>query len=99
MQAIGMLREVLAQDPKNELALFNMGMLSIQSGQYDRAVERLEELVKINPQHTQGNLLLGIAYMESKQRKKAKEQFEKVKLLDKDPSVQATVDSYLKDLK
>jgi hypothetical protein len=30
---------------------------------------------------------------------KAKAQFEKVKQMDKDPAVQATVDSYLKDLK
>jgi tetratricopeptide (TPR) repeat protein len=99
MKAIGMLREVLAQDPENELALFNMGMLSIQSGQYDRAVERLEKLVALYPKHTQGHLLLGMAYKESGERKKARDQFEKVKLLDTDPSVQATADSYLKDLK
>lgn len=99
MQTIGMLREVLATDPKNELALYNMGMLSIQSGQNDKAVERLEELIKVNPAHTQGHLLLGIAYMNTGDRAKAKAQFEKVKDLDKDPSVQATVDSYLKDLK
>src|SRR5690606_14379853 len=79
MQAIGMLREVLAQDPKNETALYNMGMLSIQSGQHDRAVERLEQLVEINPNHTQGHLLLGIAYMNTGAKGKAREQFKKVK--------------------
>jgi len=99
MQGILMLRDVLAQDPKNELALYNMGMLSIQSGQYDKAAERLEELVKINPNHTQAHLLLGIAWMNTGKKEEARAQFEKVKLLDKDPSVQATVDSYLKDLK
>jgi predicted Zn-dependent protease len=99
MQGIMLLREVIAEDPKNELALFNMGMLSIQSGQHDKAVERLEELVKVNPNHTQGQLLLGIALMNTGDKRRAKEQFEKVKQLDKDPSVQATVDSYLKDLK
>jgi outer membrane protein len=99
MKAITTLREVLEKDPKNELALYNMGMLSIQSGQYDKAVERLKLLVEINPRHTQGNLLLGIAYMNAGDRTKARGQFEKVKLLDNDPSVQATVDSYLKDLK
>jgi tetratricopeptide (TPR) repeat protein len=99
MQGITMLREVLAKDPKNELALFNMGMLSIQSGQYDRAVERLEELIKINPSHIQGQLLLGIAWMNIGNKQKAKTQFEKVKEMDKDPAVQATVNSYLKDLK
>ena len=99
MQGITMLREVLVKDPKNELALFNMGMLSIQSGQYDRAVERLEELVEINPGHIQGQLLLGLALMNSGDKERAKAQFEKVKQMDKDPAVQATVDSYLKDLK
>jgi tetratricopeptide (TPR) repeat protein len=99
MQGITMLREVLEEDPKNELALFNLGMLSIQSGQYDKAVERLEELLAINPSHTQGQLLLGIALQGKGEKVKARAQFEKVKDMDKDPSVQATVDSYLQDLK
>jgi outer membrane protein len=99
MQGIMMLREVLEQDPKNELALFNMGMLSIQSRQYDRAIERFNELIAVNPKHTQGQLLLGVAYLNKGEKEKAKAQFEKVKQMDSDPSVQATVDSYLKDLK
>ena len=99
MQGIMMLREILAEDPKNETALFNMGMLSVQSGQYDKAVERLEELVAVNPNHVQGQLLLGVSYMNTGDKAKAKAQFEKVKKLDNDPSVQATADSYLKDLK
>jgi len=99
MQGILMLREILAEDPKNETALFNMGMLSVQSGQYDKAVERLEELVAVNPNHVQGQLLLGVSYMNTGDKAKAKAQFEKVKKLDNDPSVQATADSYLKDLK
>lgn len=98
MQGVMMLREVLAEDPKNELALLNMGMLSIQSGQHERAIERLEELVNVNPNHTQGHLLLGIALMNTGQRARAKQQFEKVKQMESDPAAQATADSYLKDL-
>jgi outer membrane protein len=98
-QGVALLREVLAEDPKNELVLYNMGMLAIQSGQYDRAVERLNQLIAVNPKHVQGQLLLGVAFMNKGDKAKAKEQFEKVKQLDNDPSVQATVDSYLKDLK
>jgi tetratricopeptide (TPR) repeat protein len=99
MQGIKMLMEVLKEDPQNESALFNLGMLSIQSGQNDKAVERLDTLVKINPNHTQAQLLLGIAWMNLGDELKARVQFEKVKQMDKDPAVQATVDSYLKDLK
>jgi tetratricopeptide (TPR) repeat protein len=98
MQGITLLREVLAEDPNNETALFNLGMLSIQSGQYDKAVDRLKELVSINPAHVQGQLLLGVAYMNTGNKKQAKEQFEKVKKMESDPAVQATVDSYLNDL-
>ncbi len=94
-----MLMEVLKSDPQNELALFNLGMLSIQSGQNEKAVERLETLVKINPNNTQAQLLLGIAWMNLGEMMKARGQFEKVKQMDKDPAVQATADSYLKDLK
>ena len=99
MQGIMMLREVLRDDPKNESAMFNLGMLSIQSGQYDKAVERLKELMDINPSHIKGLLLLGVAYMNSGDKKSAKEEFETVKKMNSDPAVQATVDSYLKDLK
>jgi tetratricopeptide (TPR) repeat protein len=99
MQAVGLLREVLAVDPKNEQALFNLGMLSYQSTQYKKAVGHLEKLVAINPNHTQGRLLLGISLMNTGDEKGAREQLEKVKQLDNDPAVQATVDSYLKDLK
>ncbi len=99
MKGVGMLREVLAKDPKNELALFNMGMLSIQSTQYPKAVEWLEKLISVNDNHLQGNLLLGVAYLNTGDKAKARQQFEKVKKMDKDPSVQATVDSYLEELK
>jgi len=99
MKGVAMLREVLATDPKNELALFNMGMLSIQSTQYAKAVEWLEKLLNVNDKHVQGNLLLGVAYLNTGDKAKARQQFEKVKKMDKDPSVQATVDSYLEELK
>lgn len=98
MQGISMLQEVLKRNPEHEGALFSMGMLSIQSRQFSRAVERLTHLVEINPNHVQGQLLLGIAWMESGEKEKARAQFEKVKQMDNDPAVHATVDSYLDDL-
>lgn len=99
MKGVQMLREVIEQDPSNELALFNMGMLSIQSGQYGRAIDWFEKLLAVNPDHLQGNLLLGVAYLNQGEKEKARKQFEKVKKLDSDPAVQATVDSYLQELK
>ncbi len=99
MQGIRMLREVATDDPTNEFALFSLGMLSIQSQQYDRAIEWLSKLVEVNPQHLQGQVFLGLALANSGEKDKAREQFEKAKKMTTDPAVIATVDSYLKDLK
>ncbi|MBS1682407.1 MAG: peptidase [Bacteroidetes bacterium] len=99
MQGIGQLRGVLAEDPKNELALFNMGMLSVQSGQNSKAIDWLKQLEEVNPNHIQGELLLGVAYANENRKNEAKAQFEKVKKMSSDPAVQSTVESYLNDLK
>lgn len=98
MKGIQMLREVVEADPRNELALFNLGMLAIQSGQYGRAVDWFSRLLAVNADHLQGNLLLGVAYMNQGEKEKARQQFEHVKKLDSDPAVHATVDSYLQEL-
>jgi tetratricopeptide (TPR) repeat protein len=99
MQGIRMLREVAEEDPKNEFALFSLGMLSIQSQQYDRAIEWLNKLVTVNPQHLQGQVFLGMALANAGEKEKAREQFEKAKKMTTDQSVIATIDSYLNDLK
>ena len=98
MQGVNMLREVLDEDPKFKPALYNMGMLSVQSGQYPRAIDWLNQLLEIDAEDVQGMLLLGVAYAGNGEKEKAREQFEKVKQLDPDPAVQQQADAYLKDL-
>lgn len=98
MQGILMLREILQKDPDNEQATFNLGVLSMQSGQYEKAVERFENLIVRHPENTQAHFFLGISYLEIGNKEKAKEQLLLVKSMDDDPSVQATVDSYLEDM-
>lgn len=99
MQGIRQLREILKEDPKNELALYNMGMLSIQSGQNAKAIDWLNQLIEVNPRHVQGQLLLGVAYLNGGHKNEARAQFEKVKKMYNDPAVQSAADSYLKELK
>lgn len=98
MQGVNMLREVLAEDPKFKPALFNMGMLSVQSQQFGKAIDWLNQLLAINPDDVQAVLLLGVAYAGNKEKDKAREQFEKAKKLDADPAVQQQANAYLKDL-
>lgn len=98
MQGITMLREVIAKDPKNELALFNLGILSMQSGQYDRAIERFTQIMKLNPTNAEARLYLAISYVETGRKKEAKELFTSLKSEEKDPAIQATVTEYLQKL-
>jgi len=98
MQGIAILREVLAEDPRNETALYSLGILSIQSGQNEKAVERFKELIAINPAHANGRFYLGLAYMNLGKKKSAKDEFEKARQLDNDPGFQSVVDSYLKEI-
>jgi tetratricopeptide (TPR) repeat protein len=99
MRGIGMLREILESDPNNEDAIFNMGLLSLQSGQYDKARERFEQLTKINAGNIQGQFYLALCYYESGDKGKARTQFEYVKTIGTDPTILVTVDDYLNELK
>lgn len=98
MQGITMLREVLEKDPQNEDGLFNMGVLSMQSGQYKKAAERFEELIKYHPQNVQGQFYLAVSYFESNEKNKAKAQFEAVKKITQDPMILSSIQSYLDKL-
>lgn len=98
MQGIMMLREIIDADPENEEALYNLGLLSRQSGQMDKAVERFEKILLINPNNVQARFLLGVTFMDMGKNKEAKKQFEIVKRTDNDSAVIATVNSYLEEI-
>lgn len=102
MQGIKMIREVLDKEPDNQLALFNLGLLSMQSGQYDKAVERFEKLIAINPRDVNACLLLGQSLVNLNKTKEAIEKMEKFKanLTDSpiDTEIKQKIDMFLKDI-
>jgi tetratricopeptide (TPR) repeat protein len=59
MQGITLLREVVEKNPRHEMAQFNLGILSVRSGQYDKAVERFQKVLEINPSNKEARFLLG----------------------------------------
>ena len=95
MRGIMMLREILAEDPENEKALYNMGVMSIWSQQFEKALERFEKLVSVYPDHLEGNFYLGMSYFETGDLDKAKVQIEKVKQMDSNEVVLQAVDEFL----
>lgn len=99
MQGILMLREVVEVDPENIGAIFNLGLLSRQSGQYDKAVERFEKLVAIDEVNIQARFLLGLSYLDLGDETEAKKHFEIIINTANDPAVLSTVEGYLKGIK
>jgi tetratricopeptide (TPR) repeat protein len=48
MKGVGLLKEVEQAQPDNRKALYNLGMLSLQSGQFDKAITRFEKLTSLD---------------------------------------------------
>lgn len=98
MEGITMLREILEDDPENQDALLNLGILAFQTRQFNTAIGRFENLVSIDDNHTSGHFYLAMSYFEVGEMEKAKQQFLIVKDQDQSEEVQATVDSYLEEI-
>jgi tetratricopeptide (TPR) repeat protein len=91
MQGIMLLREVLEQDPTNELALFNLGMLSMRSGQYSKAVGRFRQILTNDPANRKAKFYLAVCLVETNQKAEASKLLADVKATENDPQIQAAI--------
>lgn len=99
MKGIMLLREVLKQEPTNELALFNLGLLSMRSNQYERAIERFRQILVNNPTSRKAQFYLGVSLAEAGQKAEARQVLAQVKKQEKDPQILAAVREYEERLK
>ena len=99
VKGITLLREVLEQDPRNQKVLYNLGILAIQSNQYDRAAERLGQLVQINPNSVEGQFYLGVSLARLRRAAPAEAAFNKAKSLSNDPALAASIDEEMAKLR
>ncbi|WP_461090815.1 tetratricopeptide repeat protein [Spirosoma gilvum] len=99
MQGIMLLREVIKQDPTNELALFNLGLLAMRSNQYERAIERFRQILVNNPTSRKAQFYLGVSLAEAGQKAEARQVLAQVKKQEKDPQILAAVQEYEERLK
>jgi tetratricopeptide (TPR) repeat protein len=91
MQGILMLREVIDTDPTNELALFNLGILSMRSNQYSKAADRFRQILTNNPANTKAKFYLGLTLVELGDREQARKVLSEVKKEEKDPVIQQAI--------
>lgn len=99
MGGVQILKEVEKHDPDNETMNLTLGRLSIMSGQYDKAIPRLERLVKSHPQNAEGLLHLGEAYRAVGKKEEAIKAFEKCKSLLQNTEAIKQIDNLIHQLK
>lgn len=95
MQGILKLREIAEEYPDNVEAQYNLGLLGIQSAQYDKAIERFLRVIELEPDNLEGYVYLGVSYFESGETDKAREYFDHVINEGKDPALIELVGNYL----
>lgn len=98
MKGVSMLKEVVATDSNNVQAIFTLGMLSMQSAQFDKAVERFEKLVKLHPFNAEYYFYLGEALVKSGDVKKAIKTYETCKTLVNDKQAKQEVQDIINKL-
>jgi len=72
MKGILMLVDLNKKNPDNVPVLVNLGRLALQTGQIDKAVERLERAVQLEPSSKRATCLLSDVYLQKGDQAKAK---------------------------
>jgi cytochrome c-type biogenesis protein CcmH/NrfG len=72
MQGIMMLREIAESDPSHVKSQLNLGLLSVQSKQFDKALARFEKVLQLNPNHIEAAYYKGVTLVELEKLKKQK---------------------------
>jgi predicted Zn-dependent protease len=99
MKGIGILRDLSAKLPDNIPVLLALGRLSIQSGQYDKAKERLQKVLKLDPQNTEALYFLAITEAQLGHKEEAVRLFDMCKLLVNNKDFDKEIDDIVKSLK
>jgi len=99
MQGVSILKGVEAKDPDNKEMNLILGRLAIVSGQYDKAIARLEKLTKLDPQNAEVFYHLAEAYRAVGRNDDAIKSLEQCKKLVNDPDFSAQIDDYINQLK
>ena len=98
MQGIALLLEVVKQEPDNRQANLNLGLFSMKSGQFEKAVQRFTTVVKQKPEF-EPYFYLGESYKQLGRKNEAIAAYQKCKELMPDPVFGQRIDQYIKELK
>ena len=98
MQGISLLLEVVKQDPKNVSANLNLGLFSMKSGQYPKAVDRFKAVIAAKPGF-EAYFYFAETYKQLGKKTEAIAAYQKSKEMMPDPVFGQRIDEYIKELK
>jgi tetratricopeptide (TPR) repeat protein len=98
MQGIQLLLGVVKKDPENVKANMNLGLFSIKSGQYDKAVGRFKTVVAKKPD-PEAYFYLATSYESLHMKKEAIAAYEESKKLAADPNLTKFIDTKILELR
>lgn len=99
MKGIGLLRAVLEKDSNNIKAHLNLGLFSVKSAQYDKAIERFNKILGIDPNYIEAYLYIGDVYEQKGDINNAIKNYELYVSAVKNPTIAADVTRYIEKLK
>lgn len=99
MQGIQLLLGITREQPDNIPANIMLGQLSIRSGQMDKAAERFEKVVSLQPENTEALYFLAEVYKEQGKKEEAIELLERCKKIINNPDFSKEIDNYIKSFK
>lgn len=99
MQGVGILLDVVRKDSTNVDALLMLGRFGLVSGQYDKAIARLEKILYLQPQNSEALLMLAEAHNKLGNTEKALELLERCKKTVTSPELKSEIDKYIQSIK
>ncbi len=99
MEGIAKIREVVQKDSTNVYAQLTLVKGSMLSGQFDKAISRLETVIKLQPGNWESLLLMADLYERKQEFKNAISWYEKSLPFLSQPEVKAAVKKRIEDLK
>ena len=99
MKGITLLREVLAKDSNNIEANLQLGLFSVTSQQFGKAIDRFQKILRIDSSNIAMYVYLGDTYMQMGEKEKAIENYENYKVRVKDTLIERSIDEHITKLK
>jgi tetratricopeptide (TPR) repeat protein len=98
MTVIPILKNIESKDSNNIAAIYNLAMLSVKSGQTEKAIMRFNKLIKLEPMNPENYFRLADLLSTGGDKKQALQMLETCKSLLKSPEQLKVVDEKIKEI-